>query len=319
MLEPVQGPWMQGLDEVVRREAPLRRASGSVRVARRTRAKAGPPAVLEAPLGPANGELGGRSFWATVQSQVHRTMQDEAKNADATMAAQSAMVLRFYRALHARGYAVATLEAVGRRHALVYLKVQAQKGVAENTARTEWAILNRWFCRLGKPETIGKWEEVLAVYRQESDRGLATGMRKKTSRARRSPPVEKLDEITYQRLLQGLQTDERDLTWYWMVRLVREAGFSREEAVLFQPELGMRMNAGFLTLTLAKSRPSRVVRITDALQDLVTGLKAWWAQFGRRKHLKYDRDSVGEAQQAYAYRLRKHMARVLDGQASGPT
>lgn len=264
------------------------------------------PAVIDAQ---SNSAPNSGEFWRRMESKILQTLRYAGKNSDSTIKAQGAVIYHFYRTCCGRETDVEfAIQSVRRKHGIKYLRTQAGRGVSEPTMRTKWSILRGWYHCLGKGDALQPWADAQVEFRAAT--ASSTGQPGRPIQKKRRPTLSRLDGATYRSLLERLRNDERDLTWFWLARMVGEAGLTIEEAVQFRPEAGLSVSPGFLTIMVGKGRVKRQIRITQELQPVVIDFKDWWLRSGLRKNLRFERHSAEKAKQSFAYRVRKHLTKL---------
>jgi PAS domain-containing protein len=215
----------------------------------------------------------------------------------AAVAARSVEVARAIRQAWQLGYRIQRVENLRPIHCTRLLEAWQQRDLSRATVARRWDALRDFCDAVGKPGMLQRLE---AVWPEEpTAKASATFRRRQT--------LASISDQTYQQIL-GRLDDTRPV--YWVLRLERELGLTREEALLTNLVVAsVRCSTGnLLPVSKAGGLEGRVVEIrSDEQRELVASAVRFLKRCERERlcwRLLSPEAAIAKVKNALSYQLR---------------
>lgn len=209
-------------------------------------------------------------------------------------------IARTYVDLWCIGYRIERVESLAPRHLIAVLQHWKAKGLARSTVAVRWSYLSIWCRVIGKNGAQPKLADFWPATRRDA-----------TCRPSGNA-LPALSEEAYQQLLDVL-SKRSDPTAYWLTRCVRELHLTREEALLFAPDIPESTGESWVTVSSGKRRRQRVVLIdTPHRVALVKEVAQRVADTGRRR-LGWQNLPLDQALRRYSNAIAYALKSLPDG------
>lgn len=187
----------------------------------------------------------------------------------ATVDRRSDLLLSVFRDLWRTGYSVSKVANLRREHCEHVLRVWKAREVSRATAAQKWAAMAGFAHALGK---VGMVPEFSLYWPVECGAKKA---------GRRRVTVASLGASQYEQLLERFGASDEV---YWALRLEREVGMTREEALM--TNLVVASARGDITVPIAKAggQQARPIQVdTRVKQEIVGGAREFVTERGRER------------------------------------